>query len=61
MLPAESHVSDDEEVNEEDEESGHTDDEEEVDEINHSVLSRETLMDVSRLLTTMRTMSRSLG
>ncbi len=60
MLPTESHVSDDEEVNEEDEESGHTDDEE-VDEINHSVLSRETLMDVSRLLTTMRTMSRSLG
>ena len=60
MLPAESQVSDDEEVNEEDEESGHTDDEE-VDEINHSVLSRETLMDVSRLLTTMRTMSRSLG
>jgi hypothetical protein len=60
MLPEESPVSDDEEVNEEDEESGHTDDEE-LDEINHSVLSRETLMDVSRLLTTMRTMSRSLG
>ena len=60
MLPEESPVSDDEEVNEEDEESGHTDDEEEVDEINHSVLSRVALMDVSRLLTTMRTMSRSL-
>ena len=43
VLPAGTYVSIDEEEKEEDEESGHTDDEEDVDDINHSALPKETV------------------
>ena len=43
ILPAGSLVSDDEEDKDEDEESGHVDDEEDVDDINHSALPKETV------------------
>jgi len=43
MLSAASVVSDEEEEKEEDEESGNVDDEEDVDDINHAALSKETV------------------
>ncbi len=43
VLPTGTHVSIDEEEKEEDEESGHTDDEEDVDDINHTTLPKETV------------------
>ncbi len=43
MLPAEEVVADEEEEIDEREESGHTDDEEDVDDINHAALSKESV------------------
>ena len=44
MLPAVLVVSDEEEEKDEDEQSGHSDDEEDMDDINHAALPKETVL-----------------